>query len=116
MKTILKIAGQIILILLVAGFISGALYAAVHYNILSMPTRGEHFEGRTLPGQPGAESNFRGGEGFENHERGNRGPNLFRGMFGLLGSLLKLTVIVVLVLFIQNLFNRRQSRQTPNGA
>lgn len=115
MKATLKIIGQIVLILLVAGVIVGAFYGAVQSKLISMPTRGEHIEGRNVQGQPG-EPNFRGEGGFEGRERGGRGPDLFRGIFGLLGSLLKLTVIVVVILWVQNLFNRWQMRKNPAGA
>jgi hypothetical protein len=122
MKTTLKVIGQILLILLAAGIIVGALYAVVHYNLLNLPQRGGP-EGRNFQGQPpfqpggsqGAAPNSRGGEGFGDRD-GDHGPNLLRGMFGLIGSLIKLAVIVVGVLFAQTLFKNWQARKTPTRA
>ena len=113
MKTLFQVLGKIVLILLVAGVVIGAAYAAVQSGTLSISGPGG--EGRPRPERQFAEnerpaSGF-GDRDFEAREHGEF--SLGRGMFGVVGSLVKITVVTLLVLGIQKLFMRWQLKKAP---
>jgi hypothetical protein len=110
MKNILKISSQIILILLVAGIICGALYVIVQSGLL--PTRGGRPEGGAGPAQfQGSARPPRSEFGGERDGGEHGGISLGRGFVGMFGSLIKIAVITVLVLLVQNFFSRRNQKQ-----
>jgi hypothetical protein len=121
MKSIIKIIGQILIILFFAGLVIGAVYLAVQNNVISLPTRGEGRDfGERFESQPPAASNgefrpqFGDDDGFRGEfERGEHGQvSILRGMGGVMGNLVKITIITVIILFIQNLVSRKPTPKT----
>ncbi len=113
MKATFRVIGQIVLVLLAAAVVIGALYLAVQNNVITAPVRGGSdgerfepggFEGRLAPPE-GFEVRPEGGRpDFDEHGRG--GASLGRGMAGVLGTLLKLTIVTLLVLGVKALVTK----------
>jgi hypothetical protein len=103
MKTILRI----IVILLIAGIVSGGIYALVQNTILTSSMEAEH-------GQPPAMTDA-DGQTFQPLERSEGGDehvaSLSRGLAGVVGTLVKLTVITIIVLLLQKGFNLLGNRK-----
>lgn len=107
-----KIIFRILVILLVAALVSGGLYALVQYsgasNIAERPER--QFENQNS-GQAGSQPNQ-----FREHGGEHNAFSLGRGLFGVLGSLLKMGVIVFIVLQVQKLLAKKPRQNTSSPA
>ncbi len=106
MKTILRI----VIILLIAGIVSGGIYAlAQNTSLLS--------SGETERGQPPAKTSEDGqvAQTMERPERPDggdeHGASLSRGLIGVGGTLGKLTGITILILLVQKAFSLINKRK-----
>ncbi len=107
MKATLHVIGQVVLVLLAAAVVIGALYLAVQNNVITAPVRGgerERFEPGGFEDRPAPPEGFEMRPDFDEHGRG--GASLGRGMAGVLGTLFKLTLITLLVLGVKALVSR----------
>jgi len=102
MKTILRI----IVILLVAGIVSGGFYLAANNTSLASGSDVEH-------GQPPAMTTSTDGQTFQRPEGGDDhdSASLSRGLAGVAGTLAKLTGIAIIILLIEKAFELVNKRK-----
>jgi hypothetical protein len=103
MKTILRI----IVILLVAGIVSGCFYLVANNTSLASGSDMEHGQPLAMTSEDGQTV-----QPMERPEGGDEhGASISRGLMGVVGTLVKLTVITIVVLLIQKGFSLLGNRK-----
>jgi len=125
----LKIIGQILVILLVSGLIGGAIYLVVQNDpaAFGLANRRDGFESRipnNLPGTNGGAASPLAASGtsvqptrFRDGERGFEGRiSVSRGLLGIAGNLVLFSIITLLVIAVQRLIPvSRRKRSVQAG-